>query len=660
MMWEFKTPQANLLVFLACFEKRDGFGGHFFCTLFGKKNPASNERQCEDKIMKQLLVLVFCSLFFSVGAGAQTEKFDIISFKTPTGWQKEAGKSAVQLGVDDSATGGMCLVTMFKPLPGSSDSKANFDAAWEAIVEKTVTVSGKPQMQSPVNENGWTAQSGAAAYEADGKKGVVLLVTMSGGNKMVNILVLTNTEQFQAAIGDFLESVDLPKVKAAVVKPKEQTKSPNLLTKYLWKSYQNRKDGMGNNAGYSTNIYQFYGNGTYKFSNTTFQFYVPKFYMVSENGTYQVNGNKITLKPAKSRFAVRQREKTGPVIKSGNFSLGVVQYGFEYTTIYDRLRLVLTPSSETETKRDGPFNYYANGAMTKSYLYDAETGSANRTADNRNSQPQARTSGSYKFSTTNFDDGWTSVEQENWVSVTKGTTKVLIHYPNKAADKHNFVLLDGLKNAWDILVAPRYSSASNLEFRPISGWQSIEFAEADMVERVTGKAVYVVLFNMNYSNGSGRYLEFIMPSKASFEGEFGAYSGKTYGWEKMEKMANYNKFGVAPSDLKGTWTNKYSGSLSYVNAYTGASAGTDTHASAQEFVFGAGNTYQWNLAVASGMVGNIKFQSVKASGQFSVTNNWQVKFSKIEGKPRTYDASFAAVKGARILWLDGTAYGRVK
>ena len=613
--------------------------------------------------MKQIICLVFCSLFFSTAVSAQKpETFDIISFKTPKGWQKETGKNAVQLGVDDAATGGTCLITMFKPLPGSNDSKANFQSAWKTIVKETVSVSAKPQMQPPINKNGWTAQSGVAAYQSGEKKGVVLLVTMSGGSKMVNILVLTNTDQFQQAIGDFLGSVDLPKVKVAAVQPKEQTKSPNLLTKYLWKSHQNRKDGMGNNAGYSTNSYQFYSNGTYKFSNTTFQYYVPKFYMVIENGTYQVNGNKITIKPAKSRFEVRRREKTDPVSKSGNLSLGVVQYRFEYTTIYDRLRLVLTPSSETETEteRDGVFNYYANGAMTKSYLYDAEASPARQTSVNRNSQPQAQTSGGYKFSTTNFDDGWVSTEQQNWVSVTKGNTKVLIHYPNKAADKHNFVLLDGLKNAWDILVAPRYSSASNMMFRPLTGWQSIEFAEAEMVEKATGKAVYVVLFNMNYSNGSGRYLEFIMPSKAAFEQEFGAYTGKTYGWEKMEQMLNYNKFGVAPSDLKGTWTNKFSGMIRYANIYTGADAGADTHASAEEFVFGAGNTYKWDLGVASGMVGNIKFQSAKANGKFSVPSNWQVKFSSIAGRPRTYNAFFAAVKGARILWLDGTAYGKVK
>ncbi|MEQ1584458.1 MAG: hypothetical protein ABL895_01155 [Cyclobacteriaceae bacterium] len=267
----------------------------------------------------------------------------------------------------------------------------------------------------------------------------------------------------------------------------------------------------------------------------------------------------------------------------------------------------------------------------------------------------APTSG-FAFTTTNFDDGWVSIVQEDWVQVTKGNTRVLIHYPNKNADTYNSVLMDGLKNAWNILVAPKYSSASNFEFKPINSWQSIEFAEADAVEKTTGKSVHVVLFKMNYSNGSGRYLEFITPDKKTFEQEFGAYHETSYGWENVEKMANYNKFAVAASDLTGKWTNNFSGTQQYVNAYTGASAGMDTHSSNQNFEFGPQNTYKWDLSVASGFVGSIKFQNVKSTGQFSLPNNWQINFSDLEGKPKTYNAYFSCAKGVRILWLEDTAY----
>lgn len=99
-------------------------------------------------------------------------------------------------------------------------------------------------------------------------------------------------------------------------------------------------------------------------------------------------------------------------------------------------------------------------------------------------------------------------------------------------------------------------------------------------------------------------------------------------------MANYNKFAVAASDLKGKWTSNYTGLTQYVNANTGASAGADTHASNQNFEFNAANSYKWDISVASGFVGNIKFQNAKSNGKFSMNGNWQINFSDIEGKPK--------------------------
>ena len=125
-------------------------------------------------------------------------------------------------------------------------------------------------------------------------------------------------------------------------------------------------------------------------------------------------------------------------------------------------------------------------------------------------------------------------------------------------------------------------------------------------------------------------------------------------------MATYNKFAVAATDLKGKWTNNFTGLTQYVNANTGTSAGADTHASNESFEFAAGNTYKWSIGVASGFVGNIKFQSAKSNGKFSVPNNWQVNFSDIEGKQKTYNVQFTCIKGARILWIGDTGFGKAE
>lgn len=430
---------------------------------------------------------------------SQKETFDLATYTPPKTWKKQASKTAVQFSKEDAAKGTYCSITLLKTVPGTADSKDNFDAAWETIVKEMVTVSAAPEMQAVATEDGWEVQSGHATFEADGTKGIVILVTSSGFGKMMNLIILTNTDVYEKNVSAFIESISLKK-------------------------------------------------------------------------------------PAGQQQTAQQ------------------------------------------TKKQPQKSAVANG---------------------------------FTFTTTNFDDGWTSTIHEDWVQVTKGTTRVLIHYPNKKAEEYNSDLLQGLKNVWSVLVAPKYSSMSAVEFKPVHNWEAIELAEADAVENATGKAVHIVLFKKNYSGGGGKYLEFITPDKKSFVQEFGAYD-RSSNWEKVEKMGNYNKFAIGIADLKGKWTSNFTGAMQYVNAYTGADAGMNTHASNENYYLGPGNTYKWDLGVASGMVGNIKFQGAKSSGKFSMVGNWQIHFSDIEGKPRTCNAFFSCIKGLRILWIDDKAFAKVE
>ena len=123
-------------------------------------------------------------------------------------------------------------------------------------------------------------------------------------------------------------------------------------------------------------------------------------------------------------------------------------------------------------------------------------------------------------------------------------------------------------------------------------------------------------------------------------------------------MANYNKFAVAESDFTGTWTSDFTGVQQLYNVYTGNYAGMNINQSKEEFIFGERNSYSWKLLVVSGMVGNMNYANVKSAGNFSVLNNWQVRFSQIESKAKTYHAHWSCIKVARLLHLlDANAPG---
>src|SRR6266496_211910 len=158
--------------------------------------------------MKQLLLIV-CCLLFPVSSLAQTpETFDIATYQAPKSWHRQASQNAIQFSTEDKARGTYCQITLFKSLPGTSNSKENFDVAWQTVVKGMVNVSGTPQMQTPASENGWEALSGLAPFENEGNKGIAMLVTISGFSRMVNVVILTNTDAYQQNISDFLESAN--------------------------------------------------------------------------------------------------------------------------------------------------------------------------------------------------------------------------------------------------------------------------------------------------------------------------------------------------------------------------------------------------------------------------------------------------------------------
>lgn len=322
--------------------------------------------------MKKIIFLLPFCLVAAISF-AQKETFDLITFIPPKGWAKNMEETLVNYTITDNKTKSWCRISVIKSTTSKGTIEADFESEWQELVVKNFQPIDAPQLNDVVEADGWKIKTGVTKFRFSNADAVAMLTTISGFDHCVSILTTTNTQVYKKVIETFLASISLKKLAI----PEQNNNGINSqttgsLTNYVWKSHQNRKDPMGNNAGYSTNSYQFYSNGTYKFSNTTFQYYTPKYYMVNEEGTYQINGNKITLKPVKSKYEVRQLKKTDPVSKSGNISLEAVEYSFEYTTIYDRLRLVLAPSNKKETKRDGGFNYYANGEKTKSYLYDAE------------------------------------------------------------------------------------------------------------------------------------------------------------------------------------------------------------------------------------------------------------------------------------------------
>lgn len=287
----------------------------------------------------------------------------------------------------------------------------------------------------------------------------------------------------------------------------------------------------------------------------------------------------------------------------------------------------------------------------------------NTTGQNQqaNQQTENTTAGntSFAFSNTNFDDGWKSTIAEDWVEVKKGNMKVLLHYPKAGtifpADPGPMT-----NAAWNILTAPRYSNLKNYKTSYIATYDRPYLGMGYATENATGKNVFVLIFHRGHSG----WIEFVSPDKNTFIQQF-KFDPESIQWDSddkfmdpLEDMSVYNKFGIAASDFKGKWTSDFTGIQQLYSVYTGQYAGMNINQSNEEFIFKPGNSYSWKMLAVNGMVGNIRAVEVKSAGQFTVLNNWQIKFSKIENNARTFNAFWSCIKGARILnLLDANAPG---
>lgn len=260
----------------------------------------------------------------------------------------------------------------------------------------------------------------------------------------------------------------------------------------------------------------------------------------------------------------------------------------------------------------------------------------------------------FRFTTSNFDDGWTAVEEADWVRVTKGNITVLLHYAKAgtviAADPEPHT-----NNAWNILVAPRYSNLRNYKVAsPPMDHQRGYLGAGDLTDNQTGKQVYVAIFR----KGSSNWLEVITPDKASFVAAFGAdvdlikWDSPSEVWNPLLQLFNYNKFAVAATDLTGKWASWSGAGVQYVNVYTGLDAGMGHAQSSNEIVFNANGTYNREYKGVSGSPGaGNTYYGEKNNGN-AIVSNWEIQLTNaFKGETHVFSAYFEAVKGGRILHL---------
>ncbi|NML23958.1 hypothetical protein HHL16_23960 [Pseudoflavitalea sp. G-6-1-2] len=316
--------------------------------------------------MKPLTLLLMVTLFAS-DSFAQKQTFDLLTYTVPKGWDQQTSSTGVQLSTKDPGNGQYAAAVIVGTVAAIGTSTENFHNNCEKLVKGTVTVHEKPAMQEPQRENGWDIISGQANYTDGSNKGLVTLITASANGKMISVILLTNSANYQDDLLSFINSIEL------AAPPKNETKPPASVATEgkdktsvigLWTDNNLETTGSFVNgmpqytAGYRRKEYAFYPDGTYLFRTKQWITLMKEILYIYETGTYSVSGDQLTIIPSKGRGGWWSKSQNntklwGKLVKAAEFPLEKVTYSFGIKYYSGSQQYALILRSGKTTARDG-------------------------------------------------------------------------------------------------------------------------------------------------------------------------------------------------------------------------------------------------------------------------------------------------------------------
>ena len=245
-------------------------------------------------------------LLMSMYLAAQKDTFDITTYTAPRDWQQQKGEGAILFAKQEPGQADFCMISLYKAVPGRKDGKENFDSAWKILVKDLLHVAAPPDMQPVALENGWEIQSGFAPFESEGTNGYAMLVTSSDPERMVNIVVLFNSDRYQQDVSTFLESVGFDHAGQAPATAGSGS-TGDLIGNWGRMSsdkisYYNSSTNTTVGGLSSSSSIELKADGSYIQMTLAMSGY-PNYKVFSHiTGTYTVNGNTLTLVPIERRY----------------------------------------------------------------------------------------------------------------------------------------------------------------------------------------------------------------------------------------------------------------------------------------------------------------------------------------------------------------------
>ena len=245
-------------------------------------------------------------------------------------------------------------------------------------------------------------------------------------------------------------------------------------------------------------------------------------------------------------------------------------------------------------------------------------------------------SSGFSFSVSNFDDGWNAAIKDDWVEVSKGSSRIFLHFGITMTDA---IRMDISNSCWNQLAAPRYN-IENLYPTVYSVTKDFPyyFIQADATEKASGRSVFVS-FRIIPKNGVAYCYEVVSLNRNEFQQQFPSL-------DNIENTSNYNRFAIGKNDLIGTWQEGAGAFTQYYYVSSGNYAGMNITVSNLKYFFLNSSAYKTEVKA----VNNNLYSSEKETGNYTV-REWEVSTTDQNGKISNFSSWFEATKGGRILHL---------
>ena len=310
---------------------------------------------------------------FAISSFAQSmETFDIATFQSPHGWQKQSKDGVLIFNTSNKQKNTYAMIMVYASGESSGNAKSDFESDWQQFIAGQLGVKNKPQLEPAKNVEGWESITGGAAFENEMGTSAVILNTFSGYGKTFSMAAIFNSQDHLPAIEAFSLSVKLKKPDAKLTPSPAGNDSVSIVGTWGVSSSDQSSYAQSNGiSGYIKKQYTFNADGSYIFISKTFHMVYDKILLVRQSGTYQISGNNLTINPNTSVIEAwsknRGTDKWGSRINSQPYPSEKVTYQFtkHYFSGIQTWSLVL--QSSTPTQRDGPF--VGGSAFNNAWIY---------------------------------------------------------------------------------------------------------------------------------------------------------------------------------------------------------------------------------------------------------------------------------------------------